>query len=100
MTTTIATCSYQHPNFQEINNDDEEETSLTEIESETEIEAQPEQDTVINKKSFRCTMESCTAAFAKKNALTIHMRTHTGEKPYKCTVEGCDCAFANKSHLT
>src|SRR5271169_5193017 len=100
MTTTIATYSYQQPHFQEINNDDEEEISITEIESETEIEVQPEQDTVINKKPFRCTMESCTAAFAKKNHLTSHIKTHTGEKPYKCTFEECNSAFAQKGHLT
>ena len=70
MTTAITTYSYQQSHFQGINNEDEKEISITEIESETEIEANPEQDkirsTVINKNSFRCTIESCTATFAKK----------------------------------
>jgi len=46
-------------------------------------------------KPFKCSV--CEAAFTHRHSLTWHARTHTGEKPYKC--EECGTAFSVRHHL-
>ena len=46
-------------------------------------------------KPYQCS--NCSAAFAQKTSLTIHIRRHTGEKPYTCP--HCNYATINPSNL-
>jgi uncharacterized C2H2 Zn-finger protein len=51
---------------------------------------------LVQQKKFKC--ETCDKAFSRKNDLSRHMQTHTGEKPHVC--ETCGKAFARYSDLT
>ena len=49
-------------------------------------------------KPFAC--ETCNKAFTQRSDLTRHEHTHTGKKPYVCTFKRCKKAFAHNSNLT
>ena len=51
---------------------------------------------LVQQKKFKC--EMCYKAFSRKDVLSTHRRTHTGEKPYECKT--CDKAFSTSGHLT
>jgi len=46
-------------------------------------------------KKVQCTWADCSKMFVSQSAVTIHLRTHTGETPFKCL--NCTKAFADKS---
>jgi hypothetical protein len=48
-------------------------------------------------KKFPCTFEGCDMSFARKDHLSRHECTHTGEKPFAC--ETCNKAFARAYDL-
>ena len=57
---------------------------------------QKHQKTHSDEKPFAC--ETCDARFTTKSNMQAHMRLHTGEKPYKCEI--CDAAFSQRGNLT
>ena len=58
--------------------------------------AKPKRDAskkVAKKRPFKCEYDGCDAALPSLSALTVHVRTHTGEKPFKCDVDECGVAI-------
>ena len=49
---------------------------------------------------YSCEAEGCGYSAVKRNDLTVHARTHTGERPYSCEEEGCGYSAAQRSSLT
>ncbi|KAI0704925.1 hypothetical protein BC835DRAFT_1315791 [Cytidiella melzeri] len=53
-------------------------------------------------KPFKCTEDSCTAAFMKHNQLRDHVcaiHAPPGTKPYRCAHSACDKSFSTAQHL-
>ena len=50
-------------------------------------------------RNHHCDEPGCTKAFARKDTLQTHKRTHTNERPYLCTEPGCELAFTQKGNL-
>ena len=40
-------------------------------------------------KPFKCEFKGCGHSCSQLGSLVIHMRTHSGERPFKCEFEGC-----------
>ncbi|CAH0560839.1 unnamed protein product [Brassicogethes aeneus] len=56
-------------------------------------------DATDSKKSFKCSLSWCKAAFSKQWKLVVHTRKHTGERPFVCDLDGCKKTYTNSAHL-
>ncbi|CAG8472687.1 1664_t:CDS:2 [Paraglomus occultum] len=47
-----------------------------------------------------CEYHDCKKTFSDSSSLARHRRIHTGKRPYKCTIPGCGKSFCRKTNLT
>eukprot|EP00474_Spongospora_subterranea_P008767 CRZ09225.1 hypothetical protein [Spongospora subterranea] len=41
----------------------------------------------------------CSMTFTRRDSLTVHYRSHTGERPFPCSAENCSMSFRSKTAL-
>ena len=63
----------------------EMETGVSE-KSQFHVELQEKEIGKFSKKSFECLEEGCNMTFNRKDSLSRHSRTHSGDQPFSCTL--------------